>query len=103
MDDMTFLILRIVTTLIALIVACYVVPLLKQTFDRIEDKKLDSFIQAAVYAAQQTIKTCGEDKFAYVEKLTLGWLNDHGIEITQEQLKVLIESAVYAMKYRNEH
>lgn len=97
MDDFSFLILRAATTIIAAVVAYYVVPLLKQTIDRLEDEKLRDFIRRAVYAAQQTM-TDNLDKFSYVEKQALLWLDEHGVSLTQEQLKILIESAVLTMK-----
>lgn len=99
MNDFTYLILRIVTTLIALVVAYYVVPLIKQSLDKLQDDKLAEFIRMAVYAAQQTLKDeKGEMRKQYVVDRVSEWLNEKGISITTDQLNVLIESAVLTMK-----
>lgn len=98
MNEMTYDICRIITTVIALSVAWYVIPMIKRAMARMEDESLRDFIIRCVYAAEQIVKTGGDDKFAYVEKLALEWLNNHSIKITQEQLKMLIESAVRTMK-----
>lgn len=98
MNELTYDICHIITTVIALSIAWYVIPMVKRTITRMEDESLRDFIVRCVHAAEQIIKTGGEDKFAYVEKLVLDWLNDHNVKITQEQLKMLIESAVRTMK-----
>ncbi|MBR3645973.1 MAG: phage holin [Lachnospiraceae bacterium] len=97
MNDFTFMILRIITTLIAMVVACYVVPLMKQAIAKYNDDKLFEFIRSAVYAAQQTIQDNFNKKQYVVERVT-AWLKAHDIEITEEQLDLLIESTVLTMK-----
>jgi LL-H family phage holin len=97
MNDMTYLVLRIITTLIAMIIAIYVIPLLKQSIAKIQDEKLQEFIKFAVYAAQQTIQD-NFNKKQYVVSQVTQWLASHNIKITEEQLDLLIEGAVLTMK-----
>lgn len=99
MDEMTFLIMRVVVSVVGVIVAYYLVPLLKQAIEKAEDEKLADFIRAAVYAAQQTMKgESGEKRKEWVLEMVSDWLTSHKIKITAEQISLLIESAVLAMK-----
>ena len=97
MNDFTYALLRIVTTLIALVVSCYLIPLIRQSIARINDEKLAEFVRKAVYAAQQTIQD-NYNKKQYVVEMVHSWLQTHGVEITENQLDLLIESAVLTMK-----
>lgn len=97
MDDFTFMVLRVVTTLIALVIAYYVIPLLKQAVVKINDEKLTEFINTAVWAAQQTIND-NFNKKQYVLEKVKDWLSKNNIDITEEQIDMLIESAVLTMK-----
>lgn len=97
MNDFTYALLRIVTTLIALVVSCYLIPLIRQSIAKINDEKLAEFIRMAVYAAQQTIQD-NYNKKQYVVEMVRSWLQTHGVEITENQLDLLIESAVLTMK-----
>ena len=99
MDDFTFTILRLVTTLIAAVIACYVVPLMKQTLDKLNNDKLAEFIKMAVYAAQQTLgNEKGSVRKQYVLDRVAEWLNDKGVKISADQIDLLIEGAVLTMK-----
>ena len=99
MDDLTFIILRVVTTAVALVIAYYVVPALKVVVQNHIDENVTGFINACVYAAQQQFKPeDGAIKKNYVLKNVREWLQERGIEITEEQLNILIESAVLDMK-----
>lgn len=97
MDEMAYIILRVLTTTIAAYIAYYVIPLLKRTIERLNDERLTDFIKEAVYAAQQTIAD-NEDKKNYVLERAAEWATSKGLEITQKQLDLLIESAVLTMK-----
>lgn len=97
MNDTTYLVLRIITTLIAMVIAIYVIPLLRQSIAKLQDEKLQEFIKSAVYAAQQTIQD-NFNKKQYVVSQVTQWLVSHNIKITEEQLDLLIEGAVLTMK-----
>ena len=99
MNDITFDIYKVVVILIGFLVGFYLIPALKRMANNIQDEQLRKFVKSAVYMAQQTMKSDdGTIKFNRVRDLVTEWLNDHGMNITEEQLKILIESAVYAMK-----
>lgn len=99
MNDITFDIYKVVVILIGFQVGFYLIPALKRMANNIQDEQLRKFVKSAVYMAQQTMKSDdGTIKFNRVRDLVTEWLNDHGMNITEEQLKILIESAVYAMK-----
>lgn len=68
MNELTYDVCHIIATVTALSIAWYVIPMIKRTMDRMENESLKDFIIHCVYAAEQIIKTGGEDKFAYVEK-----------------------------------
>ena len=99
MNDITFDIYKVVVIIIGFLVGFYLIPALKRMANNIQDEQLRKFVKSAVYMAQQTMKSDdGTIKFNRVRDLVTEWLNDHGMNITEEQLKILIESAVYAMK-----
>lgn len=99
MNDITFDIYKVVVIVIGFLVGFYLIPALKRMANNIQDEQLRKFVKSAVYMAQQTMKSDdGTIKFNRVRDLVTEWLNDHGMNITEEQLKILIESAVYAMK-----
>lgn len=101
MNDLVFDICRVLVTIAGLVVAYYVVPALKSTIAKIEDEKLKDFISQCVYAAQQQFSKetdTGKAKYNYVQQMVSDWLRNRGIEISERQLKMLIESAVLTMK-----
>ena len=99
MDEMTFAVLKIVVSVCAALVTVYLIPYIK-TFK--EDKRYASLVEmveVAVKAAEQTIGSGqGAYKKSEVVDFVSRWMKDAGIDISQEQLSTLIESAVYAMK-----
>ena len=98
MNDITFDIYKVVVIIIGFLVGFYLIPALKRMANNIQDEQLRKFVKSAVYMAQQTMKSDdGTIKFNRVRDLVTEWLNDHGMNITEEQLKILIESAVYAI------
>lgn len=98
MNDLTFNILKIVVSVVAALVAVYVIPYLKTLKDNEKYASLVDMVQVAVYAAEQTIKTGGEFKKSEVTAFVSNWLRGKGMEISAEQLSQLIESAVFQMK-----
>lgn len=100
MDELTFALLKIVVSVATALVTVYLIPYLKS---QTQNKKMDeivAMIDVAVRAAEQTIKVSentGKTKKAEVITFITHWLNDRKINITDEQLDKLIESAVYSM------
>lgn len=99
MNEIVFDICRILATITGLVVAYYIIPALRVVVKNHIDENITGFITACVYAAQQIFKK--EDtilKKNYVIRAVRDWLKERRIEITDEQLEILIESAVLAMK-----
>lgn len=89
----------IVEALILLVVAfigCFVIPYVRSKTSVSQRQELQAWITLAVQAAEQLYQGQGRgaEKKAYVIK----WLEDHGIYIDTDQLEVMLESAVYALK-----
>lgn len=97
MNDMIFELFRMIAIIIGLVLAYYIVPVLKAMVAKHLDDNTTDFIKMCVYAAQQTIKD-NADKKAYVMDMANKWLVEHDVNISAEQLDILIESAVLAMK-----
>lgn len=98
MDDMTFIILKIVVSVAAALVTGFVIPLLKEKITDIRYQRLLDMVEVAVRAAEQTIGDgYGHVKKDEVIKFVTDWMLSHGIKVTEEQLDQLIEAAVYSM------
>lgn len=97
MNELIFELFRMIAIIIGLVLAYYVIPCLRAMVAKHIDDNTTDFIKACVYAAQQTM-TDNEDKKNYVLSQATEWLNQKDISISDEQLNILIESAVLAMK-----
>lgn len=100
MNEIVFDVCRIVATIIGIVVAYYVIPALKTVVQNHIDENITGFINSCVYAAEQIYNDpkTGTTKKKFVLKAVTDWLNARNIKITDEQLNILIESAVLAMK-----
>lgn len=85
----------IVIALLGSIITYIIIPFIKSKLDEEQQKKLEFWVGIAVTAAEQIFMEPeqGEQKKQYV--LTV--LRDMGIDITMEQLEILIEAAVYEL------
>ena len=59
MNDVTFIILKIVVSVVAALVSAFVIPLLKEKLPDIRYKRLLEMVELGVRAAEQTIKDPG--------------------------------------------
>lgn len=97
MNNLIFEIYRMIAVIIGFALAYYIIPCLKAMLEKHLDDTAAEFIRMCVYAAQQTISD-NKDKKQYVLARASEWLSQKNINISDEQLEVLIESAVLAMK-----
>ena len=99
MNDITFNLLKIVISVVAVIVAYYVIPFIKGKIQSDKYKELLAAIDIAVRAAEQTTKGSGMGPIKKEDVIITmtGWLNQKGIDISQKQLSDLIEAAVFNM------
>ena len=83
-------IVKIIVPLLCTLLTVYIIPLLKQ-------KKLYDAVSIAVNAAEQIFckSGMGKEKFAYVYK----WIKEK-FNISEQDLKTIIESAVYELNNR---
>lgn len=99
MNDMTFMILKMVISITTALVTVYLIPFIKSQTKTKQQEELLTIIDIAVKAAEQTIHDpkSGSIKKAEVITFVTSWLNEHNIKITEDQLDKLIEAAVYTM------
>lgn len=99
MNDLTFNLLKIVVSVVAALLAYYLVPYLKEKVKQEKYSDLVKAVNIAVEAAEQTFKESGmgkvkkEDVISFITK----YLNDNNIAISDQQLDKLIESAVFQL------
>lgn len=99
MDDMSFLILKVIISISVALITTFVIPLLKEKLDDAKYQKLLDIINVAVQAAEQAIGGPGQgaERKAEVLRFVTKYLDDNNISIKEDQLDQLIEAAVYAM------
>lgn len=99
MNSIIFEILQFVVIVAIIIVTKYLVPILKTKLQSSEYDYIYEMIYGAVTYAEQTIQGSGkgETKKAEVVTILKNLFSNAKIDISDEQLNVLIESAVYVM------
>lgn len=99
MNDITFIILKLVISVCAALITAYVIPYIKTLRNDKRYASLLDAVEVAVRAAEQSLKNeTGEFKKSEVLTFCAHWMDEHGIYISQEQLDHLIECAVFQMK-----
>ena len=104
MNEVTFIILKIVVSVAAALMTVFVIPLLKEKLTDARYQRLLAYVEVAVRAAEQTIKGSGQGhvKKDEVINYVTAWMLSHGIHISEDQLDQLIEAAVYVMNNAKE-
>lgn len=99
MNDILFEAINLVVMILAAIFTAYVIPYVRKA---VGDKKLQDiadWAERAVLFAQQTMTAqSGAERKAYVLKYLTQYAKEYKIPITDEQINILIESAVKSMK-----
>lgn len=99
MDDILFEVLRFAVVIGALLLIRYGLPFFKQLIGAQRLEMITQWVENAVLYAQQTHwDATGAERKEIVIKFLRDIIEKHHIQITDEQLDVLIESAVKAMK-----
>lgn len=99
MNDVTFIILKLVVSVCAALVTVYLIPYIKTLREDKRYAQALDIVQTAVKAAEQTCKDdTGEFKKSEVLSFVCQWLKKNGVKIEMSQLDRLIECAVYQMK-----
>lgn len=100
MDELTLTILKVIVSVCVALITAYVLPYIKTLKDDARYAKVIEVVELAVRAAEQVIRDpkSGNIKKARVLKVVRKWLGEHNIDISEDEIDQLIESAVYAMK-----
>lgn len=98
MKDIIFEVVNLVVMIAALVVVRYVVPWIRK---KLGDDKLNTIAQwaekAVLYAEQVMTAATGEEKKEAVTAIIKEIVEANNISITDEQIDILIESAVKQM------
>lgn len=97
MNEMMTVIVKAVISVVVIAISVYLIPLVRTLLDRIQDDQIKKIILDAVWAAQQTI-TDNVEKKNYVLGIVSNWLINHKINLSAEEIDMLIESTVLEMK-----
>lgn len=104
MDDLVFEIVRFVIVVAIILFARYAIPYIKRALESEKMNMVVQWVESAVLYAQQVFQTStGAEKKEIVKKFLLELLQSKHISITEEQLDILIESAVKAMKLQESY
>jgi LL-H family phage holin len=99
MDNMIFTIINFVLVVSIMIITKYIVPLIKEKLGVEKLAVAEKWAKYAVLTAQQTLQSStGVEKKAYVTEFLKELLTAKNISLTDEQINILIESAVKTMK-----
>lgn len=97
MNEVSFVMVRLCVIVIATIISVYAIPVLKGLAEDRMDARILEVIDKAVHAAEQTLKD-NEEKKSFVINTVTAWLLERGLSISADQLDMLVEAAVNAMK-----
>lgn len=98
MNEIMFTILEAVVSLVIILVMRYLLPYLRFKLSSLINETLWDAIIKAVKSVQQDPRfSLGVEKKEEVMVRITAWAVKHGVNITQEQLSQLIESAVWTM------
>lgn len=94
----TYLIPAVITAVGALF-SWIGVQLKKLYQEHIDTKMKEDIVKSTVQYVQQVYKdVSGEERLQEAVKTASDWLTSKGLEVSEAELRVLIESAVYSMK-----
>lgn len=105
MNDITFIVLKLVISVSFALITAYLIPLIKNKIASEKYKDLVDIVKVGVNAAEQVFKESGmgrvkkEDVIIFVN----GWMNENGVKISEKQLSQLIEAAVFEMNKKKEN
>ena len=100
MNENLFNVILTLIPVIGAIITYFIVPFIKTSVSEKQLAQYKEWARLAVKTAEMLWKEsgCGEDKKDYVVKFLNDMFNKNKIVITEEQINILIESAVKEMK-----
>lgn len=100
MNDIASMVLKTVIVVVIFVITRYIIPCLKEIYNKKVDEKTKKMIKEAVEAAEQ-LYINGTIKKRNVTEFASNWLAERGIKVSEDELDTLIESAVWTMKQNN--
>lgn len=103
MNDLIFKILEVIIYVIVALIARYAIPAIRDYAQHSKYAFLADLIADAVYAVEQQIQGehMGATRKDIVSEYALKMANKYKIDLTGEQINMLIEAAVKAMNQAN--
>lgn len=99
MNEMIFEILKLIVMIAVFIVTCYLIPWVRGKIGQDKLDEITRWVNAAVLMAQQVyFAKTGAERKAIVVDLLKNILIAKNISVSDEQLDILIEAAVKAMR-----
>jgi hypothetical protein len=99
MSEILFYIIQLIIVAAILLATKYIIPFVKEKIGTEQLLIAEKWVKYAVLTAQQTLtSSTGAEKKTYVTDFLKELLTAKNISLTDEQLNILIESAVKAMK-----
>ena len=100
MDERLFQIILLLIPILGTIITSFIIPFIKEKIGSEKLAKYEYWAEQAVKAAEMmwTKSGCGEDKKRYVVDFLNGMFNKNKVVITEQQIEILVESAVKQMK-----
>lgn len=100
MDNRLFEVILALIPVLGAIITYFIIPYIKTNMDSAKLAQYKEWATLAVKSAEMLWKETGhgEDKKSYVVNFLTDMFNSRKITITEEQMNVLIESAVKEMK-----
>lgn len=100
MDEKLFSLILAIIPVLGTIITVFIIPLIKEKIGAEKLAKYEYWADLAVKAAEMlwTETGYGEDKKQYVVEFLTNMFNKKKVVITEEQMNILIESAVKQLK-----
>lgn len=100
MNDILYAVVRIAITAMLALTARYLVPWIRTALAGSKYQLAASIVSDLVQAVEQTLvgPGRGDEKYDFVLRLAKKALEKYNVEMTDEQLSALIESAVWALQ-----
>ena len=92
MENLDRYIIELVLTIILALITAFVIPWLKEKIGDAKSEQILKWVETAVKAAEQLYK--GSGRGVVKKSFVVDFLNEKGIDIDQDSLDKLIESAV---------
>lgn len=98
-EDILYPIIQFVSAGLIGMIACYFIPFVKKLINQDDLDIITIWVKETVYAANQLMKdSTGKEKKEYVVNFLKDLIENKHIKLTNDQLDILIESAVNQIK-----